>query len=282
MLNFTSSIWSTIEQALAEDLGTGDITTDSLIPPDIQGRGTILAKASGVVAGLEVALEVFQLADPSLETRVLLADGSQIAPGDTIAEVEGSIAGILKGERVALNFLQRLSGIATETSRYVRAVAGTRARIIDTRKTVPGLRELEKYAVRVGGGHNHRFNLADGILIKDNHIAALRALELSMADIIQRARDNAPHTLRVEIEVETVEEAREALEGGADVILLDNMAVEEMRQVVTLVQGRCPLEASGGISLETVAAVAETGVGLISVGALTHSVRALDISLDLR
>lgn len=281
MLNFTSSIWSTLEQALAEDVGHGDVTTDALIPPEIQGLGIIVAKASGVVAGLDVALEVFQLADPSLETRALLPDGSFIAPGDQIAEVEGSVAGILKGERVALNFLQRLSGIATETSKYVIAVAGTRARIIDTRKTVPGLRELERYAVRLGGGHNHRFNLSDGILIKDNHIAALRAHGLSIADIIRKAKENSPHTLKVEIEVETVEEAGEALEGGADVILLDNMSVEEMRQVVAMAQGRCPLEASGGMNLDTVAEVARAGVDLISVGALTHSVRALDISLDL-
>ena len=282
MLQITPSIKSTIERALVEDLGQGDITTDSLIPPGIRGMGTVLAKAPGVIAGLEVALEVFHQVDHSVETRVLMADGSEIAPGDVVAEVEGSIGSILKGERVALNFLQRLSGIATETSRYVKAVAGTRARIIDTRKTVPGLRELEKYAVRVGGGHNHRFNLADGILIKDNHIAALRAQELSMEDIVSRARENSPHTLRIEVEVETVDEAREAMEARADAILLDNMSLEEMRQAVTLVQGRCLLEASGGVNLETVKAVAETGVDLISVGALTHSVRALDISLDLK
>ncbi|MFH1560594.1 MAG: carboxylating nicotinate-nucleotide diphosphorylase [Chloroflexota bacterium] len=282
MLQITASIQSIIERALVEDLGPGDITTDSLIPPDIRGLGTVIAKVSGVIAGLEVALEVFRQASPSVETRVLMADGSEVAPGDAVAEIEGSIGGILRGERVALNFLQRLSGIATETSRYVKAVEGTKAHIIDTRKTVPGLRELEKYAVRVGGGRNHRYNLADGILIKDNHIAALRARELTMEDIIRRARENAPHTLRIEVEVETVDEAREALEARADTILLDNMSLEEMRQVVTLVQGRCLLEASGGINLGTVRAVAETGVDLISVGALTHSVRALDISLDMK
>jgi nicotinate-nucleotide pyrophosphorylase (carboxylating) len=282
MLPITPSIRSTVEGALAEDLGAGDITTDSLIPPDIRGLATVVAKVPGVIAGLGVALEVFRQVDPSVETRVLMADGSEVAPGDVVAEVEGSIGGILKGERVALNFLQRLSGIATETSRYVKAVGGTKARILDTRKTVPGLRELEKYAVRVGGGRNHRYNLADGILIKDNHIAALRARELTLAAIIRRARENAPHTLRIEVEVETVDEAREALEARADAILLDNMSLQEMRQVVTLVKGRCLLEASGGINLETVRAVAETGVDLISVGALTHSVRALDISLDMK
>ena len=282
MLQITSSIQSTVQRALAEDLGPGDVTTDSLIPPDIRGLGTIVAKVPGVIAGLSVALEVFGQTNPSVETRVLMADGSEVAPGDVVAEVGGSVNGILKGERVALNFLQRLSGIATETSRYVKAVGGTKAHIIDTRKTIPGLRELEKYAVRVGGGHNHRYNLADGILIKDNHIAALRAQELSMVDIVRRARENSPHTLRIEVEVETVDEAREAMEARADAILLDNMSLEEMRQAVTLVQGRCLMEASGGINLETVKAVAETGVDLISVGALTHSVRALDISLDMK
>jgi nicotinate-nucleotide pyrophosphorylase (carboxylating) len=282
MLQITPSIKSTIERALVEDLGQGDITTDSLIPPDIRGLGIVLAKEPGVIAGLEVALEVFRQTNLEVETRVLMADGSEVAPGDVVAEVKGSTAGILKGERVALNFLQRLSGIATATSMYVKAVQGTKARIIDTRKTVPGLRELEKYAVRMGGGRNHRYNLADGILIKDNHIAALRAQELSMEDIVRRARENSPHTLRIEVEVETVDEAREAMEARADAILLDNMSLEEMRQAVTLVQGRCLLEASGGVNLETVKAVAETGVDLISVGALTHSVRALDISLDMK
>ena len=268
--------------ALEEDLGPGDVTTDALIPPDIRGLGSIVAKTTGVIAGVEVALEVFRQANPDLETRTLITDGSEVSPGVVVAEVEGSIAGILKGERVALNFLQRLSGIATATSMYVKAVQGTKARIVDTRKTVPGIRQLEKYAVRMGGGHNHRYNLADGILIKDNHIAALRAQELGLAEIVSRARENSPHTLRVEIEVESIEEAREALEAGADVILLDNMSPEEMRQVVTLTEGRRLLEASGGINLETVRAVAETGVDLISVGALTHSVMAMDISLDLR
>ena len=210
-----------------------------------------------------------------------MPDGSAVSPGDVVAEVEGSIAGILKGERVALNFVQRLSGIATATSTYVRAVQGTGARIIDTRKTVPGLRLLEKYAVRVGGGHNHRYNLADGVLIKDNHIAALRAQELGLVEIVRRARDNSPHTVKVEIEVESVDEAREALEARADVIMLDNMSPEEMRRVVAMTMGRCLLEASGGINLDTVRAVAETGVDLISVGALTHSVQAMDISLDM-
>ena len=282
MLEVTSSVMAIVAGALEEDLGPGDVTTDALIPPDIRGLGSIVAKTTGVIAGVEVALEVFRQANPDVETRTLITDGSEVSPGVVVAEVEGSIAGILKGERVALNFLQRLSGIATATSMYVKAVQGTKARIVDTRKTVPGIRQLEKYAVRMGGGHNHRYNLADGILIKDNHIAALRARGLGLVEIVSRARENSPHTLRVEIEVESIDEAKEALEAGADVILLDNMSPEEMRQVVTLTEGRRLLEASGGINLETVRAVAETGVDLISVGALTHSVMAMDISLDLR
>ena len=282
MLEITSSVMAIVAGALEEDLGPGDVTTDALIPPDIRGLGSIVAKTTGIIAGVEVALEVFRQANPDVETRTLITDGSEVSPGVVVAEVEGSIAGILKGERVALNFLQRLSGIATATSMYVKAVQGTKARIVDTRKTVPGIRQLEKYAVRMGGGHNHRYNLADGILIKDNHIAALRARGLGLVEIVSRARENSPHTLRVEIEVESIDEAKEALEAGADVILLDNMSPEEMRQVVTLTEGRRLLEASGGINLETVRAVAETGVDLISVGALTHSVMAMDISLDLR
>ena len=270
-----------VERALVEDLGHGDATTDALIPPDARGQASVVVKADGVVAGLEVALEVFRQVDPSTQSRIRMADGVPVSPGAVVADLEGSVAGILKAERVALNFLQRLSGIATATAAYVKAVQGTKARIIDTRKTVPGLRQLEKYAVRVGGGHNHRYNLADGILIKDNHIAALRARELGLEEIVDLARQRSPHTLRVEIEVETVEEAIEAIEGGADVVLLDNMSPEEMRSVVEISGGRALLEASGGVTLDTVRAVAETGVDLISVGALTHSVRALDISLDM-
>lgn len=281
MLQITNSIRAIVERALEEDLGQGDITTDALIPPDVRGAGSLVAKTTGVIAGLEVALEVFRQTDTSVETRVLMSDGSAVSPGDVVAEVEGSVAGILKGERVALNFIQRLSGIATATSTYVNAVQGTAARIIDTRKTVPGLRQLEKYAVRVGGGHNHRYNLSDGVLIKDNHIAALRARDLGLVEIVRLARENSPHTVKVEIEVESIEEAREALEARADVIMLDNMSPDEMRRVVAMTGGRCLLEASGGINLDTVRAVAETGVDLISVGALTHSVRAMDISLDM-
>ena len=282
MLQITSSIRSTIERALVEDLGQGDITTDSLISPDILGMGTVLAKAPGVIAGLDVALEVFRQTNPAVETLMLKADGSEITPGDVVAEIKGSIAGILKGERVALNFLQRLSGIATATSMYVKAVQGTKARIIDTRKTVPGLRELEKYAVRVGGGRNHRYNLADGILIKDNHIAAMVTRGETMTQLIKRAQAQVAHTIRIEVECDTLDQVREAVDAGADIILFDNMTPDEMRQGVEICRGRALTEASGGITIDNVREVAEAGVDLLSSGSITHSTKALDISLEVR
>ena len=270
-----------IDRALQEDLSIGDPTTEALIPPDMQGEGVLRAKAQGVLCGGEIALAVFRRIDPTLTCEPLLADGALLGSGDTIARIQGAVASILKGERTALNFLQHLSGIATETARYVQAARGLKARIVDTRKTVPGLRTLEKYAVRIGGGHNHRRNLGDGVLIKDNHIAALRARGMTLAEIVRRAQEEASHTLKVEVEVTSLAEAEEALEAGAQLLLLDNMSLEEMRQVVALARGRALLEASGGINLETVRAVAECGVDIISVGALTHSSQALDISLDL-
>ena len=223
----------------------------------------------------------FRRVDPGLDLRVLISDGSALAPEGFIAEIEGAVASILKAERTAVNFLQRLSGIATETSRFVREVAGYRAAILDTRKTTPGLRKLEKYAVRVGGGKNHRYNLGDGILIKDNHIKAGSSRGLGLAEVVRMARERAPHTLKVEVEVEEMGQVKEALDAGADVLLLDNMGLEQMSEAVELARGRAQTEASGGISLQHVRAVAATGVDLISVGALTHSARALDISLDL-
>ena len=210
-----------------------------------------------------------------------MEDGSSLAPGDSIARVEGSAASILRAERPALNFLQRMSGIATDTSSYVKAVEGLKSKIVDTRKTVPGLRYLDKYAVRAGGGANHRMNLADGILIKDNHIAALRSRGLSLKETVALALERASHTIKVEVEVTNLEELGEALEAGAHIIMLDNMSLDAMRQGVEMVNGRAVLEASGGINMETARAVAETGVDLISIGGLTHSVKALDISLDL-
>lgn len=270
-----------IDLALAEDLLSGDVTTEALISPDLTGRASILAKGSGILAGIEVALMVFHRVDPSLSFETDLSDGSRIKPGDVIAAISGNVAGILKAERTALNFLQRLSGIATETHRYVEAVEGLDVKIIDTRKTTPGLRFLEKYAVRAGGGHNHRFDLGDQVLIKDNHLAVLRSRGISLEEAIARARQKASAGLKVEVEVKTAEEAEQAAEAGVDIIMLDNMGLAEMRRAVELIRGRASIEASGGITLDNVRQVAGTGVDFISIGALTHSARAIDISLEL-
>jgi nicotinate-nucleotide pyrophosphorylase (carboxylating) len=268
-----------IDLALREDIGGGDITSLATVPADVQAQGTLLAKAPGVISGLEVAGEVFQRVDPAMTFTPLVQDGQQVAAMTPIATVAGPARSLLAGERVALNLLQRLSGVATVTARYVDAVRGTRARIVDTRKTTPGLRALEKAAVRHGGGHNHRFGLTDGVLIKDNHLAAVGGPR-RVARAIGLAREAAPHTLRVEVEVTTLQELAEALEAGADIVLLDNMDTETMREAVAMTNGRALLEASGGVTLNTVASIAATGVDLISVGALTHSAPALDISLD--
>ena len=270
-----------IDLALAEDISHGDVTSQALIPPELQGKASILVKENGILAGGEVAKRVFLRADPSLKVEVLIKDGTKVKPGEIIATVSGRVVGILKAERVALNFLQRLSGIASQTAQYVAETRGFVVNITDTRKTTPGLRLLEKYAVCMGGGQNHRFHLGDGILIKDNHIAALRALGMSLKDIVARAKQNAPKGLKIEVEVRTAQEALEAVEAGADIIMLDNMSPDEMRRVVSLVASRVKIEASGGITLANVRAVAETGINLISVGALTHSSKALDISLEL-
>jgi len=284
-----------IDCALAEDLGKGDVTTEALIPCDQQETGFIMAKEEGILAGIEAAKQVFLRVDPELKVRILLEDGARVKPGSKVAKVSGSIASILKAERVALNFLQRLSGIASETNRYVARVGGLPVRIMDTRKTTPGLRSLEKYAVRVGGGENHRMNLSEGVLIKDNHLVALHRQGLNIKEIIAKARQNAPLSLReakrrsnlqarqiqVEVEVGTVSEALEAVEAGADIVMLDNMNLEDMSKAVKTIHGRALIEASGGITLGNVRAVAETGVDFISIGALTHSARALDISLEL-
>jgi nicotinate-nucleotide pyrophosphorylase (carboxylating) len=270
-----------IDRALAEDLGKGDVTTDALIPSEQQGTGIIVAKKEGILAGTGAAKQVFHRVDPGLKVEILLEDGARVKPGSKVAKVSGSTASILKAERVALNFLQRLSGIASETNRYVEAVKGLPVRIMDTRKTTPGLRSLEKHAVRAGGGENHRMSLGDGILIKDNHLAALRSQGLNIKEIIAKAKQNAPQRLPVEVEVGTVSEALEAVEAGADIIMLDNMNLEDMRKAAKSIHGHALIEASGGITLDNVRAVAETGVDFISIGALTHSTRALDISLEL-
>jgi nicotinate-nucleotide pyrophosphorylase (carboxylating) len=275
------SVEAIIDRALAEDLDKGDVTTDALIPDAQQGRGVIVAKQGGILAGGGVASQVFRRVDVRLAVELLLGDGSRVEPGTKIATVAGSVASILKAERVALNFLQRLSGIASETNRYVARVEGLPVSIMDTRKTTPGLRSLEKYAVRVGGGKNHRMNLADGVLIKDNHLAALAGQGLTLKEIVARARQNSSQQLRVEVEVGSVSAAVEAVEAGADIVMLDNMNLDDMRRSVELIGGRALVEASGGITLDNVRVVAETGVDRISIGALTHSPRALDISLEL-
>ncbi len=270
-----------ITAALEEDGARNDVTTRALVPADQQGRGVIVAKAEGVICGLAVAAAAFAALDGSITFEPLVADGAAIRAGDALARVEGPLEPILSAERVALNLLQRLSGVATATRRMVDAVAGLPVRILDTRKTTPGLRALERYAVRVGGGQNHRFSLSDALLIKDNHLAACRARGLTIAKAIDQARRAAPQAMRIEIEVTTVDEAREALDAGATALLLDNMPLEEMRRAVLLAKGRALVEASGGVHLGTVRAIAETGVAAISVGGLTHSAPALDMSLEL-
>jgi len=270
-----------IDLALAEDISRGDVTSETLIPTELQGKASILIKAEGILAGGEVVKRVFLKVDPSLRVEVLIEDGARVQSGDIVATIFGNVVSILKAERVALNFLQRLSGIASQTAQYIAKTRGFTISITDTRKTTPGLRLLEKYAVRMGGGQNHRFHLGDGILIKDNHLSALRALGMSLKEIIARAKQNTPQGLKVEVEVSTAQEALDAVEAGVDIIMLDNMSPDEMRRIASLVSGQVKIEASGGITLENIRAAAMTGVDTISIGALTHSPRALDISLEL-
>jgi len=279
--DYLVAVSSIIDVALAEDISHGDVTSEALIPPGLHGKASILVKAEGILAGSEVAKGVFLRVDPSLNVEVLIKDGAKVKPGDIIATVSGRVISILKAERVALNFLQRLSGIASQTAQYVAKTHRFAARIVDTRKTTPGLRLLEKYAVRMGGGQNHRLHLGDFILIKDNHLAALRTLGMSLKDIVAKAKQNAPQGMTVEVEVNTVEEALDAAEAGADIIMLDNMSPDEMHRVASLIAGRAKTEASGGITLDNVDAAAKAGVDVISIGALTHSPKALDISLEL-
>jgi nicotinate-nucleotide pyrophosphorylase (carboxylating) len=266
-----------VTNALDEDIFSGDITSDSIFSVDTQCRASFIAKSPGVIAGFPVVKEVFHQLDSKIVCYAKLPEGSPIAKDNIIGEVTGSIKAILSCERTALNFLQRLSGIATQTANLVKLIAGYPARIVDTRKTTPGLRILEKYAVRQGGGHNHRFNLADAVLIKDNHIAACG----SIAEAVQRVRQQVPHTMRIEVEVEDEAQVREALAVQADIIMLDNMNPAEMARMVALINHRAIVEASGMINETTVKEVAATGVDIISVGAITHSVKALDISLEI-
>ena len=282
---------SVVNAALAEDVGSGDITTLLTVPENTWCKGEVIVKEEGVICGQDVARMVFlavhhrsllPLSDGEKNGKghayeIHVRDGARVKPGDVIASVSGDARDILTGERVALNFLQRMSGVATITARYVSLVSNTNARIVDTRKTTPGLRRLEKYAVTVGGGSNHRFGLSDGILIKDNHIAIAGGVRKAVTS----AKMQAPHTLKIEVEVSNLDQLCEAIEAGADAVLLDNMPLEMMREAVKISNGRVILEASGGVTEKTVAAIAETGVDLISVGALTHSAPALDISLEI-
>jgi nicotinate-nucleotide pyrophosphorylase (carboxylating) len=270
-----------VELALAEDTSHGDITSEILIPPKLVGKASLLAKEGGVLAGGDVARLVFLRVEPALEVEVFITDGKRVKPGEIVAIITGSVAGILRAERVALNFLSHLSGIASETARYVARIKEYTTVITDTRKTLPGLRILEKYAVRVGGGQNHRLHLGDGILIKDNHISALSGLGMSLKEIIAKAKQNAPKGVKIEIEVSTVAEALEAAQAGANIVMLDNMRPDEMKRVIELAPGQVKFEASGGINLDNICTVAGTGVHFISVGAITHSARALDFSLEL-
>jgi len=275
-MDMPSTVTQLLKNAIEEDIGYGDITTSLLIPEESESRALYVAKANFVVAGFPFAREVFNILDPDTVFKIFFAEGAKVRKGDILGEVSGKTKTLLAGERVSLNILQRLSGIATLTSFFVDAVMGTDAKIIDTRKTTPCLRFMEKYSVRTGGGVNHRFGLFDAILIKDNHIEAVgsitKAVELAKAGY---------HLAKIEVEVENLNDLQEAVEAGADVIMLDNMSINDMKKAVNIVQKRIPLEASGNVSLQNVREIAETGVDLISVGALTHSAVAADISLKI-
>jgi len=276
-MGYLSHIDKIIDTALDEDLGPGDITTWAIIDSSLKGKAQLLAKEEITLAGIEVFSRVFSRLDPEIVVECTYHDGDVIPKGSNIGTVTGSMRGILGGERTALNFLQHLSGIATLTRDYVEKTDPSTVRVIDTRKTTPGLRILEKYAVRMGGGFNHRFGLFDGILIKDNHIAAAG----SISEAVKKIRATVPHTLKIEVEVEDIKGLEEAIGVGVDAILLDNMSVKGMKEAVSIAGGRVLLEASGGITLETIKEISKTGVNLISVGAITHSARSVDISLEV-
>ena len=280
----TSACRRLIDLALEEDLGAeGDLTSRAVIPPDLPGRAALVARSAGVVAGLPAAQQTFAVIDPELFFQTLIPDGSTVAPGAVLAVVSGRMRSILTGERTALNFVQRLSGVATQTARYVQAAAGLPCQVLDTRKTTPGWRLLEKYAVRCGGGHNHRMGLGDGVLIKDNHLAAVGGGPGAAAEAVRLARAKYGSRFPLEIEVDDLEEFDAALAARPDIILLDNMTPDRMREAVRRRDATAPavrLEASGGVTLATIRLIAETGVDRISVGALTHSAVALDVALD--
>ena len=276
-LGMSYNIQGIIETALREDIGAGDITTTATVDKKAEGSAEIIVKEGLIVAGILIAEAVFKTVDAGIAFKAFVKDGESVKKGKTIARISGRLSSLLAGERVALNFLQRLSGIATLTSYFVAKVKGCRAKILDTRKTTPGLRILEKYAVRMGGGFNHRFGLCDGILIKDNHIAAVG----SIMEAVLRARENIPHNMLIEVEAKNLDEVRGAILAGADVIMLDNMKPAVMKQAVKIIGKKALIEASGGVNLQNVMVIAKTGVDFISVGALTHSARAVDMSLEV-
>ena len=266
-----------IDLALKEDIGPGDITTDNLVAPDTQGRGTILAKQDLVIAGLNVAEAVFRALEPEIVFTARFSDGDRIKAGNEVVHIEGTLGALLKGERTALNFLQRLSGIATQARAYATEVAGTGVKLVDTRKTTPGWRVLEKYAVRIGGAHNHRMGLYDGVLIKDNHIAVCGGI----GEAVKKARRAISHLVKVEVEAASLEEAEEALAAGADIIMLDNMDLQQIEDAVRLIDKKALVEISGGVTRNRLKELARTGVDLISIGALTHSAVAVDLSMRI-
>jgi nicotinate-nucleotide pyrophosphorylase (carboxylating) len=278
----TPDIDKLIDLAIMEDYSSGDATTQSLIPPDLPGEATLVSDEAGILAGLDISLKVFTKIDGNISITNTIADGSRLDEGSQIATISGPLGSILTAERTSLNFLRKLSGVATETGKYVKEIAHTNARIVDTRKTTPGFRTLEKYAVRMGGGLNHRQNLSDGILIKDNHRQTLSKHGLDLKNVILKAISNASHTIKVEIEVETIADVKIALDAGAGIIMLDNMSLSDMASAVELCKDKAITEASGGINLSSVKDVAETGVDLISVGAITHSAPNLDLSMDIK
>ncbi|WP_416292992.1 carboxylating nicotinate-nucleotide diphosphorylase [Paenibacillus illinoisensis] len=277
---YNEGLIESIKNWLREDVGAGDVTTSVTIPAGHQSKAVIHAKDHGVIAGISVAELVFQVVDPSLVFRAMVQDGDEVTRGTTLAEVEGSTHSLLTGERLALNLLQRMSGIATRTRSYVDALEGLSTRLVDTRKTTPGHRMLEKYAVRIGGGANHRFGLYDAVMIKDNHIKGAGGI----TEAVKRARTVIPHTMTIEVETENLTQVNEALQAGADIIMLDNMHPDQMREAVSVIRKQAPhvkVEASGNVSLDTIRGIAESGVDVISVGRLTYSFESLDISLDL-
>lgn len=277
-----STIDRVVAAALDEDAPWGDLTGEALIPADATARAELAAREDGVFSGGDVFEAAFRLTDPAIRVELRTADGASFTAGDTLAVVEGPARAVLTAERVGLNFTQRMSGIATLTARYVSEIDGTHARIVDTRKTTPGLRAFERHAVVCGGGHNHRFSLSDAVMAKDNHLAVLRSGGADLTAALRAALDRLPHTTHVEVEVDRLDQIEPVLAAGIDTIMLDNFSLDDLRAGVAQVAGRAVVEASGGVTLDTVRAIAQTGVDVISVGALTHSARALDLGLDIR